>query len=318
MGQRIAALLPRIDNAPADYQVFAADGRGLMLARTLTELGIADPRDWQQNTPAFLLKTLEGWIDGHDGGAVRDRFYLCAALRGHPGSYGGERENSARLYLAIEAVEAGYVLIGPTLERLNTVHPKLPATFYRLIIGALGRWIRTYDYTDALERVEMWKEWIEGEENPEQYEFPDVEAVVPPEIKRQPLDGNVLKPLMSEIEDREARRLIEAAIGLDKISHQLETPEISTEIRESLMDSNPALPGLLVSFKRQDAIVACFEEEAQTMLEAEPEPCFLAEMDPGSAAIVRQSFDALAALCETLAAASRLIAALPGNNEMEH
>jgi hypothetical protein len=30
---------------------------------------------------------------------------------------------------------------------------------------------------------------------------------------------------------------------------------------------------------------------------------------------VRQSFDSLAALCETLAAASRLLALLPGNDE---
>jgi len=36
--------------------------------------------------------------------------------------------------------------------------------------------VRAYDYHDAEERVEMLREWYEGEENADQYEMPDVEG----------------------------------------------------------------------------------------------------------------------------------------------
>ena len=51
------------------------------------------------------------------------------------------------------------------------------------------------------------------------------------------------------------------------------------------------------------------------MLEACPEPSFIVEIDPENAGSVRRAFDALAVLCETMAAASRLAALLPGNKE---
>jgi hypothetical protein len=51
------------------------------------------------------------------------------------------------------------------------------------------------------------------------------------------------------------------------------------------------------------------------MLEACPEPSFIVEIDPGNAETVRRAFGALAVLCETMAAASRLAALLPGNKE---
>ena len=51
------------------------------------------------------------------------------------------------------------------------------------------------------------------------------------------------------------------------------------------------------------------------MPEAEPEPLFLAEIDPAKAVSARQGFDSVAGLCETLAAASRLMTLLPGGQE---
>jgi hypothetical protein len=54
------------------------------------------------------------------------------------------------------------------------------------------------------------------------------------------------------------------------------------------------------------------------MLETEPEPSFLAEIDLTDAASVRRAFDSLAGLCETLATASCLITLLPGSQEEGH
>jgi hypothetical protein len=51
------------------------------------------------------------------------------------------------------------------------------------------------------------------------------------------------------------------------------------------------------------------------MMEVGPEPSFIVEIDPVDPGSVQRAFDALAVLCETMAAASRLAALLPGNKE---
>jgi hypothetical protein len=175
--------------------------------------------------------------------------------------------------------------------------------------------VRIYDFQNALDRVEMWKEWIQGEENPEQYEFPDVEGCIPAEMRMEPLNAKDVRDLTNGIEDGVVRRLIQSVLDLDQVSQQVNPPEISDETREALMDCSPPLPALLVSFRHQDGVVAAFDEDSQTMLETEPEPLFLVEIDPASAAGVRQAFDSLAGLCETLATASRLMTLLPSQEE---
>ena len=49
---------------------------------------------------------------------------------------------------------------------------------------------------------------------------------------------------------------------------QTERPVADEEVWEQLQDNNPAVPALLAVFERSDAIEGCFDEEAQTMLEA--------------------------------------------------
>ena len=81
------------------------------------------------------------------------------------------------------------------------------------------------------------------------------------------------------------------------------------------MDSNPRLPCLLAAFSPGDAVVGCFDDEAQTAMEMTPQPNLIIPIqftDPGS---VRQGFQVLSVLCETLAAASRLIDLMPGNDD---
>lgn len=51
------------------------------------------------------------------------------------------------------------------------------------------------------------------------------------------------------------------------------------------------------------------------MMEADPEPNLILEIDPGDPTSVRQAFDGLGTLCETMAAAGKLISLLPGNEK---
>ena len=74
MGQGSVALLPRLDGAAVEHQIAGEDPRASSSARTLTQLGIANPSDWQGGVPRYLLDTLERWITLHGGDAIQEQF----------------------------------------------------------------------------------------------------------------------------------------------------------------------------------------------------------------------------------------------------
>jgi len=74
-----------------------------------------------------------------------------------------------------------------------------------------------------------------------------------------------------------------------------------------------ALPVLLAVFEKHDAIEGQFDEESQGMLEVTPEPNLIIRLNGEDVESVRDAFDRLAACCETLACARRLMKIMPGN-----
>ena len=77
------------------------------------------------------------------------------------------------------------------------------------------------------------------------------------------------------------------------------------------------MPVLLAVFERSDAIEACFDEEAQTMLEEPPEPNVIVPLNGMDSASVASAFGKLASMTQTLAAAGALIEMMPGNERTE-
>ena len=110
--------------------------------------------------------------------------------------------------LILDPDGAAFVLLKPTFELLETVHPRLPSTFFMHFAGSLNRWVRVYDYHDAEERVDMLREWYEGEEDREQYEVPDIEGCTPKCLKEPALSFRGLKELSRGIQEPEAQALI--------------------------------------------------------------------------------------------------------------
>jgi hypothetical protein len=221
------------------------------------------------------------------------------------------------LFLIVEPSEAscGCVTFGPTLELLEKVHPHLPATFFNLFVGAVNCWIRVYDHRDAEERAEMLREWAAQEADADQYEIPDVQASIPPCMRQTALDENALTRLKGKINDPLATKLVEAALAFDRVSAQAERPELSEDIGQQLSDCNPPLPCLLAIFAEADSVAACFDEDAQGMLEVTPEPNLIIPFDPADTESVRDAFQVFGVACETIAAASRLIDLMPGNDK---
>jgi hypothetical protein len=197
---------------------------------------------------------------------------------------------------------------------LESVHPQLPATFFHLFVGALNRWLRVYDLRDAEERAETLREWAAQEPDAGEYELPNVAGSVPSCMRQAVLENNGLAHVKDRINDSTARKLVDAIIALDGVSRGVERPELNDDSRERLSDCNPPLPCLLAVFADDDAISGSFDEEAQGMMEVEPEPNIIIPIDPTDAEGVQRTFQTFAVACQTIAAASRVIDLMPGND----
>jgi len=311
-------VLPTLEKVPVE-QCFSADDREVIaLAEILVTSDIAAVEDWEKSergATKYLLLTLERWIRDHGGVSIQRRFDLDLTISNRLVDYSDERGPEGTLYLIVDPESAAFVLLKPVIELLEEIHPRLPATFFRYFVGSLNRWVRVYDYHDAEERVDMLREWYEGEENPEQYEVPDVEGCTPKCLKERSLSLRGLKNLSGSIRSREVRALVLGLLDLYWISQQAKRPEFTEDIVEQLMDSNPPLPCLLAAFSSGDAVVGCFDDEAQTAMETTPQPNLIIPLKLSDPTSVRRGFRTLGVICETLAAASRLIDLMPGNDE---
>jgi hypothetical protein len=316
-------VLPRLDGIPKSYPVLANEATAAEVARTLIQAGIAKPERWAQakgSATEFVRLTLDDWLDRHGLAKAERNFFLNVALtdRAGPQSWhdGDGWAGPQRLYLSVDVESAGYVVFGPTLRLLEQVHPRLPATFYQRFVGSIERWVRVYDYRDGLERVGQIKEWLADEPEAE-YETPDVENAIPACAKRRPLSDRTLCRMARQARSSKRKRLLQGLLSLMERASQTERPVADEEVWEQLQDNNPAVPALLAVFERSDAIEGCFDEEAQTMLEAPPEPNVILPLNGRDAASVASAFEKLACTTQTLAAASGLIELMPGNERTE-
>jgi hypothetical protein len=321
MAQGGNLLFPRLAAIPLSHRLVADDRLAVMLAKSLVELDIAVPGDWKRadcDPTSFIRITLERWIKAHGDSAMRRRFLLVATISDTPCEWTDRDESRPnQLFLIVEPSEAscGCVTFGPTLELLEKVHPQLPATFFNLFVGALNRWIRIYDHRDAEERAEMLREWAAQEADADQYEIPDVQASIPPCMRQTALDENELAHLEDSISDPLATKLVEAVLILERLSAQAKRPELGDDIGQQLSDCNPPLPCLLAIFAEADSVSAAFDDEAQGMLEVTPEPNLIIPFDPADTESVRNAFQVFGVACVSIAAASRLIDLMPGNDK---
>ncbi|HLY62535.1 MAG TPA: hypothetical protein VKV95_17475 [Terriglobia bacterium] len=319
VGDQLA--IPRLDGVPLEHRFSAGELASITLAQTLLELDIAIAEDWVaagHDPRAYILKTLDCWIAAHGGESIKRRFDLYVTLTDCLDGYvEGNEDNpdGSRLYLTIDADKAGYVVFKPTLELLDQTHPRAPATFFQLFAGALNNWVRVYDYRDAQDRVATLCDWIEGEEDQDQYEIPNVEGSIPPYMNRRQIGRRGLRKVAYQAKKKQVRAILTALLELSEISDQAKRPELTDEMREELCDTNPALPSLLAVFAQNDAIEGCFDEEAQNMMEVTPEPSVIIPLNALDRESVLYAFRTLGVVCETLAAASKLIDIMPGNEQ---
>src|SRR5438093_327760 len=231
-------VIPYLDGIPTEQRFHAGGRASIRLAQTLLEVDIADPTDWRRvrrDPTAYVEATLNRWIDLHGGKTIRRRFNLRATLSDLVDEYAEAAEqdpDGRHLYFVVHPDSAAYVVAGATLELPEREHGRLPATFYHVFTGALNKCLRIYDHRDAEDRVEMLREWAEGDE--EQYEIADVAGSVPDCMKRQPLSLESLRRLGVQAGSREAKAVIAATLELHGVSEKVNRPAFADEIGERL------------------------------------------------------------------------------------
>ncbi len=94
----------------------------------------------------------------------------------------------------------------------------------------------------------------------------------PRHLTETPLSLRALKDLNQKIRNEKVRALLNGLLEVSSISQQAKRPEFTEDMGEQLMDSNPPLPCLLAAFSPGDAVVGCFDDEAETAMEVTPQP----------------------------------------------
>lgn len=290
--------LPQLRGVPADYTHETNRELLFELCAALVCEGLGSEQIWR-GARGSAIRFAQVAIAGEIG-AERDKllarnveyhFAVTDALE----KYGNDVPlDSGKLAVFIECTGAGFLKIGPAIAALEAEAEGLGAAFYWTLTHALYKVMRLYNHDDALMYEEQMREWAaqDDEENQGQYEFPEVEKAIPDcirrTLKRDHREGKALdRVLLRQHHKGRFKDWIGRSRRIEQLS-RLPSKQSREYLEEGYYDQ-PPLPCLLVCFKEQDAIVACFDEESQSMLEATSEPALCAIFSPTNPAEVHNA-----------------------------
>ena len=290
--------LPSLDGVCIGYTLETNRELLFGLCAALVGEGLGDQKTWnlaQGSAIRFAQTAMASGI-----GAERDKlltrnveYHLLVtdALE----RYGDDVQlGPGRLAVLIECGGSGYLKIGPAIEAMEAEAEGLGAAFYWTLTHALYKVMRLYNHDDALMYEEQMREWAaqDDEGNQGQYEFPEVEKALPAcirkTLKRDHCEGKTYDRAL--LRQHRKGRFKDWIGRLRRIEQLARLPmKQSREYTEEGYYDQPPLPCLLVCFKEQDAIVACFDEESQSMLEATSEPALCVFFSPTNPAEVHKA-----------------------------
>ncbi len=324
--------LPRLKGIRWRFCTRWDEGPAAVLGMSLLRLGICRPNDWSgsavdlvehgfrrfcsQNRAADAKKVWVGDLRITDG-----LFELTEQERNQVEA--GREGMTDHLYLVGDYEAAASIPIGATLARLEAEHPLLPAAFYQLFTTNLYKWMRVYDYLDGQEHAETWMEDLSDEEL-EASVYRKVELEIPACIKKyvKTLKYSRAKKLLQEIRPHTgvARELIRHLLEMDAHGQDKEhawpghiSESDVSGIDEWLMDAENSRPGCLITWYENDAINACFDEEAQHMGEngpCQPNVALPIHLDKPTKDLdeeVRRVIDYAGAMLRSLASAAKIV-----------
>jgi hypothetical protein len=302
---------------------------------SLLRLGICRSEDWSGSAVDFVERGYKrfcqqnGASEAHKVwvGDLRIMDYIFdLSPRERDEAEAEMEESKSLLYMVGDYEAAASIPIGPTLVHLGREHALLPATFYGVFNTNLWKWMRVYDFEAAKAHAEMWSDGMDEEELQKDSPYLRLDTEIPACISRQSTTLRYrvalqwLEQLAAKVTSSTTKQLIQHLIDMDaqgrgqKHAWPCRLNEKQAPGLESwLADAEDARPGCLITWHEDDAINACFDEEAQHMGENGPcQPNVLLVMNldgPGTAIDrrVRAVFNHSAAMLRSLAAASKAV-----------
>ena len=290
--------LPFLEGVRIDYTHESNRELLFELCAALVREELGDQQTWKQaggSAIRFAQTTMARGIGKERGELLTRNVEYHLQVTDALERYGEDVQlGSGRLAVLIECGGSGYLKIGPAIETMEAEAEGLGAAFYWTLTHSLYKVMRLYNHDDALMYEELLRDYAaeDDEENQGQYEFPEVEKALPECIRKTlKRDYHAGKAQDRTLLRRHCNGRFEDWIGrLRRIEQLARLPlKQSREYLEEGYYDQPPLPCLLVCFKEQDAIVACFDEESQSMLECSSEPALCAIFSPTNPAEMRNA-----------------------------
>jgi hypothetical protein len=327
--------IPRLSLQCLDpFRPQAKYGGAFALAGNLLRAGIGRLEDWERcgsDPVCFMLHTIERTAAAFDRRVIDGVAHTNIVFGTYPsvsGWHEPEGENPSRVFVAVEATHISIVYLRETLELLAKPDPRLPATFYRMLLGGLSPWLLCYDESDAeryyeyrLECYEDAKASGESEDGLEKPQCLEDTKGAWLSSRFRPWPARRIPGVISSISrNSRPRKILEGAADLLALSRRRERQRPDWNVWEDCFPNGSyTLPFSIIAFHQQDLVCQAFQSDEEDWMNSgdEPSPAFFAVLDPNDLDSIRVAFEDLKHVLSMLEALGRLFALLPGADLLE-
>jgi hypothetical protein len=330
IGLPISTTFPNLKGLRSRYCSRWDEEPAAHLGKSLLRLGICRTEDWSGSSVDFVERGFRRFCKRNGADAAKKIWSGFLRLMDHPFELTEQERNSAetdspvnRLFLVGEYDAAASIPIGATLPHLERENELLPAAFFKIFVHNLWKWMRVYDYSDALEHAEMWMEEPDEDSEADSV-YPKVAQNIPSCLQKYSKIGEskarrFLQQIEPSLRSPVSRQLVRQVLEMDTHGRGREhawagrLAEEIPAIGDFLNDAESCGPGCLISWDEDDEISACFDEEMRDLGAngpLEPPIVLLIQLDKPEAELdaeIKRVFDHGAAMLRSLATATRIV-----------
>jgi hypothetical protein len=326
--------IPRLAAGCLDpFQPLTTYSGAFTLARNLLLAGVGVPEDWARcnSDPVnFMLHTLKRATTGFDRRAIDCVAHANIVFGTSPSTCGWRErtgENPNRVFIAVEATHISIVYLRETFELLAKVEPRLPATFYRMLLESISQWILCYDESATESYFEYRMECYE--EAKVSGDAEGLEKPQPIEDARGPWLANRFRPrparqipavIASVSCGSRARRILDATATLLSLGRKRKRTRPDWRVwEECFPNGSYTIPFTILAFHEQDIVCQAFHNDEEDWLNSgeESSPAFFTIADPSDLNSIKGAFAELRHFLSMLQALGKLLALLPGADLLE-
>jgi hypothetical protein len=328
-----ALTVPRLAvGALEPFQPHNTYSGAFVIARNLLLAEVGSPEDWEQSKGdpvAFMLRTVERAAVGFNRKALDGVAHTDILFGTSPyisSWHEKEYDHPDRVFLAVEATHISIIYLRPALDLLGKAHPRLPATFYRMLLESVCSWVLCYDES-ACEAFYEWR--MEAYEEAEQSGEEGLEKPQSIATAKGPWLAKKFKPLplakidavIESLRPRsEARRVLDAARRLHALAKARQRTRPYCDMWDEYYPNGSfSVPFTILAFHEQDLVCQAFQSDEEDWMNGgeQQSPAFATAFDPTDPESVAAGFEEFRHFLRMMEALGELLALLPGCDVLE-